>query len=167
MPESHQAENRSSATSAVVADDWTVLRLAEGETAETVTVPAGKIIVPLDGMAGASGRRWKRAPRRRRASGWPATSVAAALKDEARKFAVIAVDFPKFSDGRGYSIAYNLRARLGYQANCAPSATCCATSCSTCSGSASTPSTPRADRNIHDALKGCSIFRSNLSGFAG
>ena len=27
---------------------------------------------------------------------------------------MIAVDFPKFSDGRGYSIAYNLRKRLGY-----------------------------------------------------
>ena len=31
----------------VVDDDWTVLRLNEGETAESVVVPAGKIIVPL------------------------------------------------------------------------------------------------------------------------
>jgi uncharacterized protein (DUF934 family) len=36
------------------------------------------------------------------------------LKGDIEKFSVIAVDFPKFSDGRGYSIAYNLRARLGY-----------------------------------------------------
>jgi uncharacterized protein (DUF934 family) len=28
---------------------------------------------------------------------------------------VIAVDFPRFSDGRGYSTAYLLRSRLGYQ----------------------------------------------------
>ena len=27
---------------------------------------------------------------------------------------MLAVDFPKFSDGRGYSIAYNIRSRLGY-----------------------------------------------------
>jgi uncharacterized protein (DUF934 family) len=31
----------------VVADDWTVLRLDEGETPETVEVPEGKLIVPL------------------------------------------------------------------------------------------------------------------------
>jgi len=31
----------------VVADDWRILKLAEGETVESVTVPAGKIIVPL------------------------------------------------------------------------------------------------------------------------
>jgi hypothetical protein len=36
------------------------------------------------------------------------------LQGEVGKFAVIAVNFPKFADGRGYSIAYNLRARLGY-----------------------------------------------------
>jgi len=31
----------------VVSDDWTVLRLAEGETPEAVAVPEGKVIVPL------------------------------------------------------------------------------------------------------------------------
>ena len=31
----------------VVEDDWSVLRLAEGETPETVEVPEGKFIVPL------------------------------------------------------------------------------------------------------------------------
>jgi uncharacterized protein (DUF934 family) len=31
----------------VVADDWSVLRLDEGETPESVELPAGKVIVPL------------------------------------------------------------------------------------------------------------------------
>ena len=31
----------------VVEDDWSVLRLDEGQTADTVSVPEGKIIVPL------------------------------------------------------------------------------------------------------------------------
>ncbi|MGA9665176.1 MAG: DUF934 domain-containing protein, partial [Gallionella sp.] len=31
------------------------------------------------------------------------------------QFSVIAVDFPKFADGRGYSIARLLRTRLGYR----------------------------------------------------
>ena len=30
-----------------VADDYTLLKLAEGETAETVALPAGAVIVPL------------------------------------------------------------------------------------------------------------------------
>ena len=30
-----------------VTDDFTVVKLAEGETAETVTLPAGAVIVPL------------------------------------------------------------------------------------------------------------------------
>jgi hypothetical protein len=32
---------------AIVQDDWSVLRLNEGETPEAVSVPAGKVIVPL------------------------------------------------------------------------------------------------------------------------
>ena len=32
---------------AIVADDWNLIKLAEGETADTVAVPAGKQIVPL------------------------------------------------------------------------------------------------------------------------
>ena len=31
----------------VVDDDWTVLRLKDGETADNIKVDAGKIIVPL------------------------------------------------------------------------------------------------------------------------
>ena len=31
----------------VINDDWSVLRLDQGQAAETVEVPAGKIIVPL------------------------------------------------------------------------------------------------------------------------
>ena len=32
---------------AIVQDDWTVLRLAEGETPDAVEVPTGKQIIPL------------------------------------------------------------------------------------------------------------------------
>ena len=45
---------------------------------------------------------------------------------------LIAVDFPVFTDGRGYSIARLLRERSAIAANCARSATCCSTS-SSCS----------------------------------
>jgi Uncharacterized protein conserved in bacteria len=37
------------------------------------------------------------------------------LQNDVARFSVIAVDFPRFADGRGYSIAYHLRDRLGYR----------------------------------------------------
>lgn len=96
---------------AIVADDWVVLRLAEGEAAETVNVADGRVIVPLTVW-----QAQKAVLRNRPELGvWFASDERPeALQDEVALFSVIAVDFPKFTDGRGYSIAYNLRARLGY-----------------------------------------------------
>lgn len=95
----------------VVSDDWTVLRLTENDTPETVVVPRGKVIVPL--------KVWQaqRAALEDRAElgVWIGSSERPEeLKGELDRFKLVAVDFPKFADGRGYSIAYNLRAHLGY-----------------------------------------------------
>ena len=54
-----------------------------------------------------------------------------ALAGDVAALELVAVDFPSFSDGRGYSIARLLRERLGYRASSAPSATCSATSSTT------------------------------------
>jgi uncharacterized protein (DUF934 family) len=43
-----------------------------------------------------------------------ASDDAAAIAPDLRRFALIAIDFPKFTDGRGYSIARLLRERHGY-----------------------------------------------------
>ena len=93
-------------------DDWTVLRLAGQDTPENVAVPPGKIIVPLKvwqaQRAALSGRT--------ELGVWLASDGRAEdLRDDIDRFSVIAVDFPKFADGRGYSIAYHLRNRLGYR----------------------------------------------------
>ena len=94
----------------VVQDDWQLLKLEEGQTAEDVTVPADKVIVPL--------KVWQAqgALRTRGDIGvWFASDERPeAVKDDVALLPLIAVDFPKFADGRGYSIAYNLRARHGY-----------------------------------------------------
>jgi len=93
-------------------DDWIVLRLGELDTPEGVAVPPGKVIVPL--------KVWQ-AQRdalhdRTELGVWLASDERAEdLKDDMDRFSVIAVDFPKFADGRGYSIARNVRARLGYR----------------------------------------------------
>lgn len=95
----------------IVSDDWQVLRLAEGETAESAVIPEGFVIVPL--------AVWQARRDELKARGDVAVWLASderpeALKDDVAWLPLIAVDFPKFADGRGYSIAYNLRARLGY-----------------------------------------------------
>jgi uncharacterized protein (DUF934 family) len=96
----------------IAKDDWTVLRLGEKDTPEGVAVPPGKIIVPL--------KVWQ-AQRaalhdRTELGVWLASDERAEdLKDDIGRFSVIAVDFPKFADGRGYTIAHHLRNRLGYR----------------------------------------------------
>ena len=118
---------------AIVDDDWVVLRLAENETPESVTVAAGKVIVPLKVWFA---QRDKLTDRSELGVWFASDERPEELKNDIGKFAVIAVDFPKFSDGRGYSIAYNLRARLGYTVSYEPSVMYCETSCFICNGSA-------------------------------
>ena len=96
---------------AIVRDDWSLLQLPEGEAAADLDVPAGKQIVPL--------ATWLAQRERLRERGDVGVWIASheqpeALRDDVGALPLIAVDFPKFTDGRGYSIAYNLRHRLGY-----------------------------------------------------
>ena len=140
---------------AVVSDDWTVLRLSENETPESVTVPAGKIIVPL--------KVWQaqRATLQNRAElgVWLASNERPEeLKGEVEKFDVIAVDFPKFADGRGYSIAYNLRARLGYVGELRAIGDVLRDQMFYMQRVGFDAFAPRPDKSIHDALKGLTDF---------
>ncbi|MGB8076783.1 MAG: DUF934 domain-containing protein [Gallionella sp.] len=93
-------------------DDWTVLRLGEQDTPDGVVVPPGKVIVPLNVWQAQRDALHDRAE----LGVWLASDERAEdLKDDIDQFSVIAVDFPKFADGRGYSIARLLRTRLGYR----------------------------------------------------
>ena len=140
---------------AVVNDDWTILRLQESESPETVNVPPGKIIVPL--------KVWQaqRVALQGRVdlSVWLASDERPEeLKGEVEKFKVIAVDFPKFADGRGYSIAYNLRARLGYAGELRAIGDVLRDQMFYMQRVGFDAFAPRPDRSIHDALKGLSDF---------
>lgn len=104
----------------IVDDVWQVVRLAEGETAESVALPAGPALLPLavwqarkdeilagrsnPSSADASLGLWLE-------SGEGPEAIAADLD----RFAVIAVNFPKFTDGRSYSTARLLRERYAYR----------------------------------------------------
>lgn len=148
----------------VVEDDWLVLRLAEPVEGApkidpaTVTVPEGKMIVPQSVWLVQRELLAERA-----AAGEIGVWVASderpdALKDDFSKLAVIAVDFPKFTDGRGYSIAYNLRVRLGWTGELRAIGDVLRDQLFQMRRVGFDAYATRPDRNIHDALKGLSDF---------
>jgi uncharacterized protein (DUF934 family) len=90
---------------AVIQDRWTLVRDVSTEP------PPAYAIVPLAAWLAANGDL-----RARRDVGvWlaPADDPALLAADAAR-LPLIAVDFPKFTDGRGYSIGRLLRERVGF-----------------------------------------------------
>ena len=98
----------------VIADDrWQTLVLEADETPETVALPVGDLIFPL---AVWRARKTEIIARHKR--------IGLLLQPDERVeeiaadldyFIVIAVNFPKFTDGRGYSTASLLRQRYDYQ----------------------------------------------------
>lgn len=140
---------------AIVEDDWTVLRLNEQESAENVTVAASKVIVPLKVWLAQRNALQQRAE----IGVWLASDERPEnLKDDIQKFSVIAIDFPRFSDGRGYSIAYNLRARLGYTGELRAIGDVLRDQLFYMQRVGFDAFAPRPDRKIEDALKGLTDF---------
>ena len=98
---------------AVAVDTWKTLELATGETPESVVVPAGDIIFPL--------AVWQArkdeiiATHKRIGLLLQPDDRVEEIADDIDYFIVIAVNFPKFVDGRGYSSASLLRQRYNYQ----------------------------------------------------
>jgi uncharacterized protein (DUF934 family) len=96
---------------AILADDsWQLLRpSAEG----ALEVPAdGDLIVPLSAWL-AEPARWQAHPGK--VGVWLSSDEEpGALAEQAAALPLIAVDFPAFTDGRGYSIGRLLRERYGY-----------------------------------------------------
>jgi uncharacterized protein (DUF934 family) len=139
----------------VVSDDWTVLRLNEGDTPEGIEVPAGKVIVPLTVWQAQREKLQARAE----LGVWLASSERSEdLKDDLGNFKVVAIDFPKFMDGRGYSIAYNLRARLGYTGELRAIGDVLRDQLFYMHRVGFDAFAVRQDKNIHDALKGLTDF---------
>lgn len=93
---------------AVVEDAHVVVR----DATSPADLPAdGQVIVPLSLWTAE-----RDALRSRGAGVWLAPADdPQALADDVASLGVIAVDFPSFTDGRGYSIARLLRERLGYR----------------------------------------------------
>lgn len=94
----------------ILDDTWQVLTPEDGADAATVAVPAGQWIVPL--------AVWQAQPAlAARGDVAPLLEGAddpAELADQLGTLSLVAVNFPRFVDGRGYSIATLLRSRYGY-----------------------------------------------------
>jgi uncharacterized protein (DUF934 family) len=98
---------------AIVEDDWTFLAADQ----EATPLPAAaKLLVPLKLWQARRDEVLAHAARNQTTLGvWiEGHEDPAALADDVGKLALIAVNFPKFADGRGYSAAYLLRTRYGF-----------------------------------------------------
>ena len=139
----------------IVDDDWSVLRLMENDVAETLDVPLGKIIVPLKVWLAQRDSLTQRSE----LGVWLASNERAEdLQNDWEKFSVIAVDFPKFADGRGYSIAYHLRVRFGYQGELRAIGDVLRDQLFYMHRAGFDAFAPRADKDINAVLKGLSDF---------
>jgi len=139
----------------IVEDDWIVLRLNEQQSAENIVIPDGKIVVPLTVWLEQCDTLLKRAE----IGVWFASDERPELiKEDIERFSVIAIDFPKFSDGRGYSIAYNLRVRLGYTKELRAIGDVLRDQLFYMQRVGFDAFAPRPDRNMEDALKGLKDF---------
>jgi uncharacterized protein (DUF934 family) len=140
---------------AVVANDWGVLRLDETDDAASFAVPQGKIIVPLAVWLAQREQLAARAD----IGVWIAPDESGdAIKGDLDRFGVVAVDFPKFTDGRGYSIAYNLRKRLGYKGELRAIGDVLRDQLFSMHRVGFDAYATRPDRSIDDALKGLTVF---------
>jgi len=96
----------------VVTDPWLLLESPDNGSLPSVP-PSGDIIVPL---ALWQRRREELLARPGRLGVWlDSNEEPAAIAEDLRLFGVVAVRFPKVTDGRGYSIACLLRERYGWK----------------------------------------------------
>jgi uncharacterized protein (DUF934 family) len=138
----------------VVDDDWLVVRAAEdGGLPPPDALPAGKIIVPLsywqasrDALTGARTAA--------QIGVWLAPdSEPADVVADLDAVALIAIDFPVFRDGRGYSIARLLRERYGYKGEIRAIGDVLRDQLLYMSRCGFDAFAVRADKDIHDALR--------------
>ena len=145
---------------AVVADDWTLISAAEDGAA--VALPAGKLIVPLNVWLA---QRDALLERRQPLGVWlDSHQDPAELADAISRFAVIAVNFPKFADGRGYSIATLLRSRYGFKAELRAIGDVLRDQLFYMQRVGFNAYAVRADKDIHDAIKALKDFSVTYQG---
>jgi uncharacterized protein (DUF934 family) len=139
----------------IVSDDWSLLKLTDGISPESAVVPTGKQIVPLKVWLAQQTHLAARSD----IGVWFASDERAEdLGAAATTLPLIAIDFPSFTDGRGYSIAYQLRARLGFVGELRAIGDVLRDQLFYMQRVGFNAFATRADRSIEDALKGLTDF---------
>jgi uncharacterized protein (DUF934 family) len=139
----------------IINDDWLVLRLEEGQTAQDISVPDGKVIVPLAVWKAQSARLSARA---HKAIWLSPDEMAEDIDTNINLFELIAIDFPQFMDGRGYSTAFHLRSRFKFTGELRAIGDVLRDQLFYMQRVGFDAYAVRADKNIHDALKGLTDF---------
>ena len=140
---------------AIVDDRWQLLR----DATQFATVPADvPVIVPL--------AFWKQEHAvlsdRGNVGVWLAPSDdPATLADDVGRLPLIAVDFPKFTDGRGYSTARLLREKYGYAGELRAIGDILRDQLYYLHACGFNAFAVRADRDLADALRGLGDFSEN------
>ncbi len=106
--------------SMIVDDDWQIISKSVAKESKTSSdkapapnLPAGKILVPVSIWCA---NKNQLASRRAEIGVWLDSDEAPELiADDLDQLALIAINFPVFSDGRGYSYARLLREKYNYQ----------------------------------------------------
>ena len=97
----------------IVEDTWNILKLGDDDNPASVPLPTGPTLIPLT--------VWQARRSEIASAGAPigiwldSHEGPETIADDLARFTVIGVNFPKFTDGRGYSIARLLRERYGYR----------------------------------------------------
>jgi uncharacterized protein (DUF934 family) len=140
---------------AIVDDRWTLVRAIEQFATVPVDVP---VIVPL-----ALWQEERDALLRRGNVGvWLAPSDdPAALTDDVGRLPLIAVDFPQFTDGRGYSTARLLREKYRYAGELRAIGAILRDQLYYLHACGFNAFAVRADRDLADALRGLGDFSDN------
>ena len=138
----------------VIADEWQLVpAIAEGAAAH---LPDGKLIVPLNVWLAQTDALTER---KQPIGIWlDSNQDAADIAHAVNGFAVIAVNFPKFTDGRGYSISTLLRSRYGYKGELRAIGDVLRDQLFYMQRVGFNAFMVRADKDIHDALKALNDF---------
>ena len=137
---------------AIIANDWTHVPL----DATLADVPGGNDIVPLKLWVAEKPALLKRADKL--GVRLESDDLAETIAGDLDHFAVIAIDFPIYRDGRGYSQARILRDRYGYDGELRAVGDVLKDQMFYLHRVGFNAFEPRSDRNIEDALKSLKDF---------
>jgi uncharacterized protein (DUF934 family) len=147
----------------VVADDWTLISATEEFVG---VVPTGKSILPLRLWIAHREALLRAATETDQPLGvWlDSNDDPAVLEGVVNRFDVIAVNFPKFTDGRGYSIAALLRSRYGFKGELRAIGDVLRDQLFYMQRSGFNAFSVRADRDINDAVTALADFSETYQG---